>query len=659
MAGRPKGSHEPVTLDNYLGLHHFAFLRSGAEGLDLAEAAERYILDMERVDTRTAKALERRLLRQVIAAAEALNDAAITTQLETLVNNDDPAPLGFVPSLDDFSDEIGDPDFCSQSELAALYNEKYGDVAAQAQRREGAIERRIRALEALQNRLARTPNGEDSAALWLPKELAVRLRAHGVVTLDNMVTFINGAGRTWQRKIKRLGPVRALRLLAWVQSNQNGWVQQLKPSIAALVHKPQPDRLAKDIGWQPASVMALQRTKQSSHDAQGQARALQFGLVPLEWLDVPDHLSGANGQFRSSEINTLGAATDAQAIKAWFDTLATKSSNTVIAYQRDIERFYLWCILEARKPLSSVDAMDCMAFRAFIFSPPAHWVCQSPIARSSSDWRPFRGALSERSASRTLTSVSALFKALHASRYLFANPMPSITGSANAAVKVDVNRSFTEQDKQAIKEVLMQLPERPTTTRLRAAVALMLSSGLRMAELTNARWTDILPMRIDGYESELMQLRVIGKGNVERFIPMREEVLNALRAHQADMSELGLCDGIDPRNAPLLCAIYGGVGSAHREPGRAWTKAGVYRALKRLFGMVAKAPAAAHSNSDFTKASGHWLRHTFGHAVLKASGERLPVVQQLLGHSSITTTSIYVKADMSARAEAISALPAF
>jgi len=659
MAGRPLGSREPITLDIHLGLHHFAFLRSGAEGLDLAQAAERYMLGMERVDARTAKALERKLLRQVIEAAEALNDAAITAQLDVLVGSDASPTLDFVPSLEDFADEIGDPDFYGQDELLALYNEKYGEAAAKVEHKANAIKRRIRALESLQGRLARIPRGEDAAALWLPKKLAARLREHGVVILDNMVTFINAAGRTWQRKIKRLGHVRALRLLAWVHANQNNWNQQLKPSIAALISKPNPARSASGMDWQPSSVMALERTSESNQNGQAQVRGLQFGLVPLEWLDVPEHLSGDRGQFRSNVTNTLGATTDAQAIQAWFGTLATKSANTVIAYQRDIERFYLWCLLEARKPLSSVDAMDCMAFRAFILKPPAHWVCKSPIARSSSDWRPFRGALSERSASRTLTSVSALFKALHASHYLFANPMPSITGSENAVVKVDVNRSFTEQDKQAIKEVLMQLPERPTTTRLRAAVALMLSSGLRMAELAQAKWMDLLPMRIDGYESELLQLRVVGKGNVERFIPIREDVLNALRAHQADMAKLGLGNGFDARQAPLLCAIHSGIGTANLTFGRAWSVAGLYRALKRLFAIVAQTPAATQSSSDFCKASGHWLRHTFGHAVLKASGDRLPVVQQLLGHSSITTTSIYVKADMSARAEAISALPVF
>ncbi|MDI9333719.1 MAG: tyrosine-type recombinase/integrase [Cytophagales bacterium] len=655
MAGRPLGSFENVALDIHLGLHHFAFLRSGAEGLDLVDAAERYMLCMERIDARTAKALERRLLRQVIAAAEALNDVTASIQLEALTCENDQAISDFVPSLDDFADEHGGSDFYGQDELLALYNEKYGDIVAQVERRASVIKRRISALEALQNRLTRIPRGDDAALLWLPQELALRLREHGVVTLDNMVTFINAAGRTWHRKIKRLGSVRARRLLMWITQNQEIWREQLKPSIAQLASNSKEDALNFAPSLQASSVIACSESLSNSHTD----RAVQFGLVPLDWLDIPEHLSGAHGLFRAHDANTINADTDIQAIQAWFTTLAAKSSNTLTTYKREIERFYLWCLLEAGKPLSSIDATDCMAFRAFILKPPAHWVCALPVARSSSDWRPFRGALTARSASLSLTAVSALFKALHGSRYLFANPMPSITSSASAVVKVDVSRSFTEQDKQGIKDVLMQLPNRPTSTRLRAAVVLLLTSGLRMSELSQATWADIEPMRIEGYESNLMQLRIVGKGLVERLIPIREEVLEALRAHQADMIELGLLNDSDPSKSPLLCAIHNGVGSVHRRSGRAWTAPGIYRALKRLFARVAKTPAAAHSSSDFKKASGHWLRHTFGHAVLKSSGDRLPVVQQLLGHSSITTTAIYVKADMSARAVAIASLPDF
>ena len=59
---------------------------------------------------------------------------------------------------------------------------------------------------------------------------------------------------------------------------------------------------------------------------------------------------------------------------------------------------------------------------------------------------------------------------------------------------------------------------------------------------------------------------------------------------------------------------------------------------------------------NFAKASAHWLRHTFAHQVLAATDNDLAVVQQLLGHGTIQTTAIYVKANVERRTKAINAM---
>lgn len=78
--------------------------------------------------------------------------------------------------------------------------------------------------------------------------------------------------------------------------------------------------------------------------------------------------------------------------------------------------------------------------------------------------------------------------------------------------------------------------------------------------------------------------------------------------------------------------------------------------LKGFFRHVQDHEAA--KNTDFTKASAHWLRHTFAHQTLQASGKNLTVVQQLPGHADISTTAIYVKADMSSRVETVMGITA-
>ena len=88
-------------------------------------------------------------------------------------------------------------------------------------------------------------------------------------------------------------------------------------------------------------------------------------------------------------------------------------------------------------------------------------------------------------------------------------------------------------------------------------------------------------------------------------------------------------------------------------PGSTLSTAGMYSVLKSFFTRVAKLHAV---HADFAKASAHWMRHTFAHQVLAATDNDLAVVQQLLGHSTIQTTAIYVKASVESRTKAINAM---
>ena len=76
-----------------------------------------------------------------------------------------------------------------------------------------------------------------------------------------------------------------------------------------------------------------------------------------------------------------------------------------------------------------------------------------------------------------------------------------------------------------------------------------------------------------------------------------------------------------------------------------------------FFQAVAQRADDERLRADFERASCHWLRHTFAREVLRATGNDLAVTQQLLDHRSISTTGIYVKADMTQRIEAVLAMP--
>ena len=95
----------------------------------------------------------------------------------------------------------------------------------------------------------------------------------------------------------------------------------------------------------------------------------------------------------------------------------------------------------------------------------------------------------------------------------------------------------------------------------------------------------------------------------------------------------------------------------HGNPAGALSSSRINDVLKGFFRAVGKSCDDEQLQEDFERASCHWLRHTFAHGVLKASGNDLPVTQQLLGHKSISTTGIYLKADMGQRIEVVMATP--
>lgn len=631
--GRPCGVQTSVVADGQLGSHHFAFLRAMAQGVEPGICAERYLLGQERVDSRTARVIQRQLLDRVVAVAKALNDIELREASQQLVAAEaaNTASSAKLPSLSEFADTL-ESDMYSESELIELYQERYGDAG---QAVDLGHKTKLKALNYLQGRLAKTPNGVDSLAQWLPARLCVPLRTYGVLSLNNLITFINRSGRTWYRLIPRLGRERAARLMSWLE--------QIQPNCQERLCEHTNTTLNQVLVGLPVKPIPVTESKND---------LLIPSLVPLEQLYVPVHLNGSSGAFRGHLTNTLGANTDLQAIEAWFKLLVSTSNQTQIAYKREIERFYLWALLECRKPLSSLDAVDCASYKAFLQKPPAHWVCALPYPRTHARWKPFRGELSAASAQRSLAAVSRLFDDLVSAQYLRANSMPRMGGSRSETVRLDVMRSFAIEDQVHIANTLKTLPDTASGRRTRALVMLLMSAGLRASE-TQTSHASIIRLREREHVSENMGLTVIGKGNKERIVPLRVELLESLNQHKADLAKV--CD--TPENQlPLIGTLVKAPCKYANQvtmPGSTLSTAGMYSVLKAFFANVAK----QHSvHADFEKASAHWMRHTFAHQVLAATDNNLSIVQQLLGHSSIQTTAIYVKANVESRTRAINAM---
>ena len=147
-----------------------------------------------------------------------------------------------------------------------------------------------------------------------------------------------------------------------------------------------------------------------------------------------------------------------------------------------------------------------------------------------------------------------------------------------------------------------------------AIVYFMLLCGLRSRE--------VLELRLDDVVSGDARVRVHGKGERERALPLPRVLAQALRQYQ-QLERPRRCS--EPR---LFVVLQG------KRRGQPMTAAG----LRNLFRHRRQRPM-------LTTANAHRFRHTFG-ADMARAGVRLPILQQMMGHADLKTTMLYVRLSM-------------
>jgi integrase/recombinase XerD len=154
----------------------------------------------------------------------------------------------------------------------------------------------------------------------------------------------------------------------------------------------------------------------------------------------------------------------------------------------------------------------------------------------------------------------------------------------------------------------------PEGQRNRAILEVLYSSGLRVSELVNLRLTNI-------YE-DIGFLRVTGKGDKERLVPIGREALKQLRIYLKEI-----------RGSMPVIKGHENIVFLNRR-GKQLTRVMIFTIIKDL----------AMKAGIKKKISPHTFRHSFATHLLEG-GADLRVVQELLGHESITTTEIYTHLD--------------
>ena len=661
--GRPKGSKGRVIQGaRVLGAHHFAFVRESLLGLDLAEAFHRYLARSETTtDVRHVQHRRDGLLKHIIEAGRQLDarlepQAKITPLLELLSRDAAATPVLPLPALDEWIASEGiDRQYWREDDLLAEYKVAFGQdeaaAVADAHTQSDPAGERVQALNHLETLLSIIPAGTDRLDIWVARPVTRWLLGAGLLTLADLVRFINQHGYRWHDRIKGLGVERARQLLEWLESER----ENLNLFVSTDASEAKTKREARLAGQAPqAEVMPLSLAQFGAGTRVSQELAL---------IKASPTLNGSSGSFRSRSVNTLAANDDPEAVNAWLARF-NESPHTLRSYRKEVERFMLWCARELSKPLSDVNLPDCLQYREFLKAVPPTWIGPGPLKRTDPAWRAFRGQPSPASQKQALVILQSMYDGLVDAGYLVANPMRALMKRFGFPVnELDISRSFTEAEWQHVLRHLQSLPAGPESLRLKCILELLVTTGIRLEELAGARHRDLRLQALPDLPQTWI-LTVTGKHKKTREVPLNPDIVKLLAQHTAEFLDADkLC--ADPANLPLIRALHtsvlrwrvdqGGEPSLvaiTQHPGSALAAAGISAVLKRFFAKAATTAAAAGLEPQrFERASTHWMRHTFVRQALE-DGLAIEVVGELAGHVSLDTTSIYAKQELARKVSA-------
>lgn len=264
------------------------------------------------------------------------------------------------------------------------------------------------------------------------------------------------------------------------------------------------------------------------------------------------------------------------------------SENSILAYGQDIHK--LADFMEKNFPEISPKEVQLYHLRQFV----------KVLAELS---------ISEFSQARIISGIKAFFKFMMYEDKISENPSLLLEAPKLTRTLPDT-LSYSE-----IEQLFEAIPlGEPEGHRNRAILEMLYSSGLRVSELTN--------LKISHYYEDIGFLRILGKGNKERLVPIGKSAakylaiyLKEVRAHQ------------------VIAAGHEDYVFLNRR-GKKLSRVMVFLIIKKA---VEKAGLGK-------KVSPHTFRHSFATHLVEG-GADLRAVQEMLGHESITTTEIYTHLD--------------
>lgn len=257
------------------------------------------------------------------------------------------------------------------------------------------------------------------------------------------------------------------------------------------------------------------------------------------------------------------------------------SQHTLISYQNDLEQFFAYLASQFDAP--PVDKITAMFVRSW-------------LAEMKED------EISSKSINRKISSLRSFFKYAMKTGEIEQSPMATVT-----APRISKRLpSFVEEKDIATLFDHVEFPDTWKGRTERLVLLLFYSTGMRLSELINLKESQI--------DSSHSQVKVVGKGNKERIIPVSKELMGEIQSYIAEK----------PSRQEGVPNVF------VNEKGKPLQPRSVYSFVKDQLTKV----------TTIQKKSPHILRHSFATHLMN-NGADLNAVKELLGHSSLAATQVY------------------
>ena len=279
--------------------------------------------------------------------------------------------------------------------------------------------------------------------------------------------------------------------------------------------------------------------------------------------------------------NTSFILNDIKEYLVFVSQVKNLSENTTKSYERDLKKLDSFLMSLNLSTYSEISSETCSAWIGSLYSQNNN----------------------PRSIQRHLSSAKGFFRFLKKNNLIQSSPFELVTAPKSSNKLPDV---LSPED---VEQLLNFKPSNMIEIRDMAIVELMYSSGLRVSETVNINLND--------FEENKSFLRVLGKGSKTRLVPMGRYAVNAINEWLIEREKI-----LNNTDALFL-----------NSKGTRLTVRSVQLRLKKM--AVKQGLPPIHP---------HMLRHSFATHMLESSGD-LRTIQELLGHSSLSTTQIYTKLD--------------